>query len=750
MKQFRLIPFLAMAVTLLISEVTIAQTTATIGFGTSSSSTRGPIQRSDTASSTVYSRFVHIYTASELAAAGIPAGASITALNWELASSNIIIGSGDATYKVYIKNSSATEAVAGDWEDLIDGSALAVDNAYNTTNNFPGENGWMPFTFISPFSYAGDAIEIAVDWDCSAVSAPAFSGDGALKWRWESTAPDNLVVKKTSSSSASSNISDLKNERANIQIVYNESACPAPEGLSADNISTSSADLSWAASISAVSYNYKVVESGDGVEGSAVDQGSTASTSVSIAGLAPLGSYDLFVQADCGGSETSDFSDPFTFVTFPDEEEIATIGLGTSSSSTRGPFQRSDTASSTVYSRFVHIYSEAELAAAGIESGSAISALNWELASSNVIIGSGDATLKVYIKNSDATEAVAGDWVDLIDGSTLVVDNAYNTSNNFPGENGWMPFSFDTPFVYDGGALEIAVDWDGSQVSTPSFSGDGALKWRWESTAPVNSVVKKTSSSSPSTNISDLKNERANIQFVYGTPVAECANPYPQVDFNSLGSEILPNGKLEFTWEPIEGQIGCQINILVGDGPQQASIIRAGANASSFQAPVNQLVPFTTYNFRVRCGCSQNPLIAGDYTEFASAFYLPPAITEEMGTAYADTPLSLVNGDAQWNNTNLEADVIGDLFAMASSESWVRVAPNPAQGNVNLSYNSLSEGQALIRVFDAQGKLAFERAITFSEGLNSVNFNMNELENGIYIVEVLKDDSRESVRLLMN
>jgi hypothetical protein len=120
-----------------------------------------------------------------------------------------------------------------------------------------------------------------------------------------------------------------------------------------------------------------------------------------------------------------------------------------------------------------------------------------------------------------------------------------------------------------------------------------------------------------------------------------------------------------------------------------------------------------------------------------------------MGEAYADTPLSQIDGDTQWSNANLSSDFIGDLFAMKTSESWVRVAPNPAQDNVNLSYNSLSEGQGFIRVFDAQGKLALERAMAFNKGLNNVNLNLNELGNGIYVVEVLKGESRESVRLLM-
>ncbi|MCH2214295.1 MAG: T9SS type A sorting domain-containing protein [Flavobacteriales bacterium] len=229
---------------------------------------------------------------------------------------------------------------------------------------------------------------------------------------------------------------------------------------------------------------------------------------------------------------------------------------------------------------------------------------------------------------------------------------------------------------------------------------------------------------------------------------APCENPYPEVDFASLGASVLPNGKLEFTWDPIEGQIGCQINIIVGDGPQQASIIRPGANASNFIAPVNQLVPFTTYNFRVRCGCSQNPLIAGAYTAFQSVFYIPPSIGVENGSGYSEEVIRF-DDDRQWNNSSMTNEVVTEIFAMDHNSAWVNVAPNPAQDNVNLSYNSMSKGQGLIQVFDAQGKLAMERIMTFQEGLNRVNLNMNELENGIYLVEVIKDNTRESVRLLM-
>lgn len=594
MKFLRLLSYLAIGIALLGSDFATAQTTVTIGTGTSSSSTRGPFQRADTNSSTVFSRWVQIYTASELAAAGVTNGVSLTQLNWELASSNVIIGTGNATLKIYVKNSNATAATSDTWANLITGSTQVVNDSYNITNNFPGANGWMPFVFSTPFMYTGGAIEIAVDWDCSQVSTPAFSGNGAIKFRWQSTAPDDLVVKRTASSSPPTSISDLKDERANIQMVYVGSVCAAPQNLNAANITTTSADLTWTASTSAVSYTWKVVAAGAGSGGTAIDGGTTTNTMVNTTLLTALTSYDLYVEADCGGTTgTSGFAGPYTFLSLPTTQSTVAIGTGTSSSSTRGPFQRSDTNSSTVFSRFVHIYTAAELATAGILPGATITELDWELASSNVMIGSGNANMKVYIKNSMATAATADTWANLIAGSSLVVDNDYNTTNNFPGANGWMPFAFSAPFIYTGGALEIAVDWDCSQVSTPAFSGDGSLKWRWESTAPDNLVVKKTASSGASTNISDLKNERANIQFAFVSPVCDKPTALNVTNITSTSADLLWN---DSTADAYKWKI-----VLAGGSPTAAGV-DSGTTVNT-SASTAQLMAVTSYDLYVESDC---------------------------------------------------------------------------------------------------------------------------------------------------
>jgi len=512
-------------------------TTDPIGTGTSSSSSRGPIQQGGASSSTRYSRFNQVFTQSELAAVGLTANSSISQLQWYITTSDIITGAGDASYKIYIKNSSATQATEDTWTAITDGSTLALDRTFNATDNFPGEAGWMPFTLDAPFVYTGSALEIAVEFDWSSV---AFTNGGSVKWRY-STFAENVVVRSLGSSSYSTNLtystgSTLPTQRANIQICYEpdlSSLCAAPSNLNATNITTNSADLTWNAVSGASSYTWTVVAAGDGVEGTVFASGRTTNTSASARNLFCITAYDFYVQADCGDDNLSVFSTAHGFVTLSAiAENTLTIGTSSSSSSSRGPIQQGGGTTSTRYSRFNQVFTQAELSAAGLTTNSSITELQWDLASTDIIAGTGDAPFKVYIKNSSATEATPIGWSELTTGLTPVVNKVFNTTNNFPGAKGWMPFTFNTPFVYTGGALEIAVEFDFGSISTPAFTGSDAsnpngksVKWRY-STFEEDVVVRSLGSGSHSSSnlsystSSTLPTQRANIQIVYvvGSP----------------------------------------------------------------------------------------------------------------------------------------------------------------------------------------------------------------------------------------
>ena len=218
--------------------------TLTFGTGTSSSSSRGPIQVAGGSSTVISTAFNQVYTPTELITAGMTIGDIITELRWDLNSTNMLQGAGNASFQIYMKNSVATSATADTWGNTILGSTLVLDRTFNTIDNFPGVTGYMDFPLTNPFTYTGGAIEIAVLWDMSGIIAsppatPAFNnadGDnGAIKWRWSATPGMNLVSKRTGSSltTSGSSLSLAAEERANIQMVFREGpSTPLPVELS--------------------------------------------------------------------------------------------------------------------------------------------------------------------------------------------------------------------------------------------------------------------------------------------------------------------------------------------------------------------------------------------------------------------------------------------------------------------------------------------------------------------------------------
>ena len=129
---------------------------------------------------------------------------------------------------IYMRNSSVTEVVALDstWDDAISGTTIVGTYTFNVANNFPGTVGFMNFDLATDFNYTGDALEIAIEWDCSnLIPADAmqpnllFSDNGSLNWRWSGTTQQSLNY-RAGSSSQPSTLNTRKAERVNTQIIF--------------------------------------------------------------------------------------------------------------------------------------------------------------------------------------------------------------------------------------------------------------------------------------------------------------------------------------------------------------------------------------------------------------------------------------------------------------------------------------------------------------------------------------------------
>lgn len=73
--------------------------------------------------------------------------------------------------------------------------------------------------------------------------------------------------------------------------------------------------------------------------------------------------------------------------------------------------------------------------------------------------------------------------------------------------------------------------------------------------------------------------------------------------------------------------------------------------------------------------------------------------------------------------------------------NFVSIYPNPVRDNMDLNYNSLSNGTVSIRIFSISGKEAMpsNNSKNVQTGMNVISINTSELGSGMYILEVIND-----------
>jgi len=267
-------------------------------------------------------------------------------------------------------------------------------------------------------------------------------------------------------------------------------------------------------------------------------------------------------------------------------------------------------------------------------------------------------------------------------------------------------------------------------------------------------------------------------------PIPDCSLPYPQVQNASATQNA--NGSITYAWDPIPGQIGCQVNVVVGDLSSpvaQTSIIIGGPGASSFTAGASALsdFPFQTINFRVRCGCQQNPtVIAGQFTDFSSVFNIvssvaksdAPTVENEIVrvkdqliiTKSASTKANKVNQHQLMTSSGLELvpSYVGPIDVDAPKPTITRefgtqsrvkdsfeLYPNPTNGLVNVNYAANAEGVVNVRVFDMVGKAAADFTVSVNKGQNFLNFDLSSLDRGVYLVEILSGNTSSTAKVVL-
>lgn len=118
----------------------------------------GPIYRFSTNQSTNYSRFVYLYSKSEL---NIPAGSTITKIEW--IKQNNASASGNNTFKVAIANTSKSVFSQNEfWEELHSNATSVYESTnFGFTNAI---NSPITINFNKDFIYSGEGLLISTDW----------------------------------------------------------------------------------------------------------------------------------------------------------------------------------------------------------------------------------------------------------------------------------------------------------------------------------------------------------------------------------------------------------------------------------------------------------------------------------------------------------------------------------------------------------------------------------------------------------
>lgn len=190
------------------------------------------------------------------------------------------------------------------------------------------------------------------------------------------------------------------------------------------------------------------------------------------------------------------------------------------------------------------------------------------------------------------------------------------------------------------------------------------------------------------------------------TPV--CEAPFPAVDPASLNTTLLSNAVLT-SWDAVPGQIGCQIQLrLAGATTLLGAQIIGGVDANSFVIPGGVLTIGQDYEWRVRCGCSQTPVVAGPFSAWQAFF-------------------------------------TGAGIQMASS-------PNPSNGQSFVTFSVARAEMSTLEVYDMNGKMveALYSGIAQPENEYRFEFNGTSLPNGIYIYRLTTESEVKTEKFMIS
>ncbi len=563
-----------------------------------------------------YAKFSYLFTAEELANAGLPAGVEITQVQWNKSDEAQIASQGNAILDVYMKNTANTILeTATDWTSgVINDAEQVIDNhIINKTFNLPNTAGWVGFDLGTTFTHDGNALEVSVDWNKSGVASP-FS-TSSLQWVCYTDKTD-MILEQSAGTEPGTHTLDIFNYRPNIKIEYAKKPMQYVSSTTTQSIGVEvgtnqqviGIQVEMLGEILPVNVtkftlnaqnsdniddfeNAKIFSTGSNPEFLTDTQFGTTYASPNTGSYEITGdiemvtginyfwlTYDIkpgatlgnFVDAECvsividGNTETPNPTAPNgktqigVFQTIEMGPELVNHG----DNEMWGPFYRITANSTTDLSRYSYVFTQTELEAQGMPDDVRIIDVQWNKGNAGQM-QDGTAYFKIYANNSTKT-TLSGNtkWsTDVIPGATQVVSKTFNSTYNLPAAIGWVNFPFTSEFVYTGEALEISTDWDASYPDVENVT-TGDIEWMFSNSTVDNVTVGAKGTSN--TFLDDLD---------YPNNNGKCR---PDIKITYLA---LPMSHVESTCE--------QVNTFVGKNDTEQQIIRIAVTTQNSYNPIS-------------------------------------------------------------------------------------------------------------------------------------------------------------------
>jgi hypothetical protein len=176
-----------------------------------------------------------------------------------------------------------------------------------------------------------------------------------------------------------------------------------------------------------------------------------------------------------------------------------------------------------------------------------------------------------------------------------------------------------------------------------------------------------------------------------------CQDPFPAVDDNSLNATITGNSVI-LSWDPVPFSIGCQLQGRKVGSTNVLSVQALGFEVSEKSFSLSNLEPASTYRWRVRCGCSTDPLVVGEWSA-----------PDEFNTP--------------------------GLVAISTS-------PNPTEGQSFVTFEVMEEAYATLEVIDMNGRTIAAVFSGMAQPNNEYRFEFDgsDLPNGVYIYRLTTEN----------